>query len=195
MSTAKPLPLGARGVVLADSLPGAFSRDAFLVVGFAVAIALGAELRIPLNFTPVPVTAQTFVVLVGAGALGTRRGVAGALVYAVAGFAGVPWFAVSSGATLGYIAGFVVAAAVVGRAAERGALARPDRALTILALASAAVYVPGVSILALVLQVSLNEAVTIGVLPFLLGDIMKVALAAALLPAVQRLAAITDKGE
>lgn len=188
MTATGPVPLTVRGIVLADRLPGALVRDAVLVAGFAVAIALGAELRVPLPFTPVPVTAQTFVVLVGAGALGARRGAAGALVYAVAGLVGLPWFAVSSGATLGYVGGFVVAAALVGLAAERGALARPVRALAVLTVASAAIYVPGAAVLALVLGVGVAEAVALGVVPFLLGDLAKVVLAAGLLPAAQRLA-------
>jgi biotin transporter BioY len=174
----------ARPYTLVDRLPGALARDTTAVLGFAVAIAVGSRIAFPLGFTPVPVTMQTFVVLVGAVLLGMRRAAVGALVYAATGVAGVPWFAVTSGATLGYVAGFVVAAALVGLAAERGWLVRRLPALGVMAGAHALVYLLGAPVLALVLGVTPGRAVTLGVLPFLAGDALKVLAAAAVAPAL-----------
>lgn len=180
MSTASTVP-----VTLADRLPGAVVRDALLVMGFALAIAVGARLRVPLPFTPVPVTAQTLVVLAGAGALGARRAGTGAALYAVVGLLGVPWFAVSSGATLGYVAGFVVAGVLVGAAADQGRLVRLGPSLATMALATASIYVLGAGVLALVLDVGPGRALALGVVPFLVGDAVKVALAALAIPTLE----------
>jgi len=174
--------------VLADRLPGTLVRDVALVVVFAGVIALGTAVRLPLPFTPVPVTAQTFVILAGAGALGARRAASGALVFAVAGVAGLPWFAVTGGATLGYIGGFVLAAWLVGAAAEAGLLTRVPAALAVMVAASAVIYLLGASVLALVLGLDASTAFALGVLPFLVGDAIKLAAAALLLPSLLRLA-------
>lgn len=172
--------------VLADVLPGAAVRDVALVLGYAVAIGLGAQLRLAVPGTPVPITAQTFVVLLGAAALGARRAGAGALVYAVLGFVGLPWFAVSSGATLGYVAGFAVAAAVVGRAADRDRLRAPAVSVAVMAAASLVVYALGASVLAVVTGMGPRAAIAAGVLPFLAGDAVKVLAAGLLMPAATR---------
>src|SRR5438067_6276539 len=111
--------------VLADAVPGERIRDAALVVAYAVLVGLVAQVVIPLPHTPVPITGQTFGVLLGGMALGWKRGLAGMALYAAAGAAGVPWFAghsggfsVITGPTAGYILGFVLAGAVVGKLAE-----------------------------------------------------------------------------
>jgi biotin transport system substrate-specific component len=182
-------PVSAASVrpVLADLLPGERLRDAVLVGAFAIAIALGAQLAFPLPGTPVPVTGQTFVVLLGAAALGPGRAVLGAGLYGLVGLLGMPWFAVTGGASLGYVAGFVVAAWVVGRFARAGALASWRGAATAMVVGNLVIYTLGASVLALVLGVGPRAAVTMGVAPFLLGDLLKVAAATALLPAAQRL--------
>jgi biotin transport system substrate-specific component len=173
--------------VLADLLPGERVRDAVLVGAFALAIALGAQLAFPLPGTPVPVTGQTFVVLLGAAALGPGRAVLGAGLYGLVGLLGVPWFAVSSGASLGYVAGFVVAALVVGRFARSGVLASWRGAATAMVVGNLVIYALGATVLAVVLGVGPRAAVAMGVTPFLLGDLLKVSAATALLPATQRL--------
>lgn len=160
--------------------------DAGVVLGLALAIALAAELRLPVPGTPVPVTAQTFVVLAGGGLVGARRGALGAALFGVAGLAGVPWFAVSGGATLGYIAGFVVAAALVGAAIDRGTARRPLRLLGAIALADALVLALGATVLALVLGLGAGEAFALGVAPFLVGEAAKVMAATALLVGLGR---------
>jgi biotin transport system substrate-specific component len=173
-------------LVLADRLPGTLVRDVVLVLGFALAIALGAQVALPLGFTPVPVTAQTFVVLAGAAALGARRAAAGALAFAAFGVVGVPWFAVTGGATLGYIAGFVLAALLVGSAAEAGLTVRPIATLGVMLAASAVIYAFGATVLALVLGIGAGQAIALGVAPFVLGDLIKVVAAAMLVPSLER---------
>ncbi len=182
-----PVPAASVRPVLADLLPGERVRDVVLIGTFALAIALSAQLAFPLPGTPVPVTGQTFVVLLGAAALGPGRGVMGAGLYGVIGLLGVPWFAVTGGASLGYVAGFVAAAWVVGRFARAGALATWRGAATAMVVGNLVIYTLGATVLALVLGVGPQAALAMGVAPFLLGDLVKVAAATALLPAAQRL--------
>lgn len=173
--------------VLVDALPGARVRDAALVGGFALAIAASAQLAVPLPFTPVPITGQTLVVLLGAIVLGATRATAGSLLYIAAGVAGVPWFAVTGGATIGYIVGFVAAASVVGFLAQRGAARSPLQVAGAMALGNAVIYAFGATGLMLLFGLSPVAAFTAGVAPFLLGDAVKVAIAVALVPAAWRL--------
>jgi biotin transport system substrate-specific component len=180
------VPSVQRRLVLADRLPGTLVRDLVLVAGFALAIALSAQVAVPLGFTPVPVTAQTFVVLAGAGALGARRAAAGATLFMGFGVLGVPWFAVTGGATLGYIGGFVVAALIVGTAADAGVTVRPLATLGVMLAASAAIYALGAGVLALVLGIGAPQAIALGVAPFVVGDVIKVGLAAMLVPSMER---------
>lgn len=173
--------------MLADLLPGTRVRDVTLVGVYALAIALSAQIAFSLPGTPVPVTAQTFVVLLGAAALGTRRAAAGGALFLGLGLAGVPWFAVTGGATIGYLVGFVAAAAIVGACARRGMLASWRGAATAMVLGELAILGFGVVGLMLVLGLGLQAALAAGALPFLLGDAVKLAAATALLPATQRL--------
>jgi biotin transport system substrate-specific component len=182
-----PVPAASVRPVLADLLPGERLRDVALVGTFALAIALSAQLAFPLPGTPVPVTGQTFVVLLGAAALGPGRAAVGASLYAVVGLLGVPWFAVTGGASLGYVAGFVAAAWVVGRFARAGVLSTWRGAAVAMVIGNLVIYLLGASVLALVLGVGPQAAVSMGVAPFLVGDLVKVAAATALLPATQKL--------
>jgi len=147
-------------------------------------IGLAAQLSLPVPGSPVPVTGQTFAVLLVGAAGGLRRGVASTLLYALAGLFGVPWFAGGASgyvtATFGYIVEFVLAAAVVGALAERGWTRSPWRTFTSMLIGSAVIYAIGVPWLARVLGVSLSDAVRVGLTPFLMGDILKAALAAGL---------------
>jgi biotin transport system substrate-specific component len=175
-----------RPLVLADALPDAAARDVVLVIAGAVFVGLSAQVYIPLPFTPVPITGQTFAVLLAGAALGWQRGLVSMLLYLVAGVAGVPWFAEgSNGAaapTFGYIVGFVMAAAVVGRLACAGADRTPLRAAALMALGNLVIYLVGVPWLAAALDVPLGQAVALGLTPFLVGDAVKVVVAAAVLP-------------
>ncbi|MEO6821471.1 MAG: biotin transporter BioY [Candidatus Nanopelagicales bacterium] len=177
--------------VLGDLLPGGLVRDGALVLGGAGLVGLFAQLSVSLPFTPVPITGQTFAVLLVGATLGTVRGVLSMMVYAMAGIAGVPWFADhSSGvalASFGYIVGFIVAAGVVGRLAERGATRTPLRTAAIMVVGSLVIYAFGVTWLKISLGVIWSVAIALGLTPFLLGDAVKVALAAGLFPITWRL--------
>jgi biotin transport system substrate-specific component len=144
-----------------------------------------------LPFTPVPLTLQTFSVLLVGAALGSLRGSASMALYLLAGVAGVPWFANhQSGwnlASFGYIVGFVAAAWLVGRLAERGADRRVLPTIGMMALGNLVIYVFGVAGLMLIANMSLGKAVALGVVPFLIGDVIKILLAAGLLPGTWKL--------
>ena len=179
-----------RRLVLADVLPGDRVRDAVLVVAFAAFTGLAAQLSIKLPFTPVPVTGQTFAVLLGGAALGWRRGLAGMVLYLAAGLTPwVPWFAEGSGGTeilqapsFGYLVGFVVAAALVGRLAERGWDRTPPLVVLTMVLGNLVIYAFGLPWLMANLDVGLATGLELGVTPFLAGDALKILLAAGLLP-------------
>jgi biotin transport system substrate-specific component len=185
-SIAAPNPI-APGRVLADLLPGSRVKDVALVGAFAAAIGLSAQIAVPLPFTPVPVTGQTFAVLLGAAALGAGRATLGASLYLVLGMIGVPWFTATGGASFGYILGFIVAAVLVGQLARLGNDRSVARTVALMAVGNLAIYAVGVTGLALFLGVGLVEATALGAVPFLIGDALKLALAAALLPATWKL--------
>ena len=175
--------------MLGDVLPGERLRDLALVAGYAACTGLAAQLVVPLPFTPVPVTGQTFAVLLGAAALGWQRAFLGMVLYLAAGLAGVPWFAQWSGGTdtlaapsFGYVVGFLAAAALVGRLAAGGLDRTPPRVVLTMVAGNLVVYGFGLPWLVASLHVGLAEAVGLGVAPFLGGDALKVALAAGLLP-------------
>jgi len=176
-----------RPAVLADLIPGERVRDVALVLGGAAFVGLLAQISFRLSFTPVPVTGQTLGVLVAGCALGFRRALAAAVVYAGLGLAGLPWFvdhtAGWQGASMGYVAGFVLAAAVCGWLTERGADRTVVRSLPAMLAGELCIYVPGVLWLAVDLHVGLVTALSLGLVPFLIGDAVKMALAAGLLPA------------
>lgn len=177
--------------VLADILPRTKVANAALVFGGAIFVGLSAQVAIPLPFTPVPLTLQTFAVLLVGAALGSWRGMASMVVYAAAGSAGVPWFSAGSsgwgGASYGYILGFIVAAGVVGRLAERGATLTPLRTAGLMVVGNLVIYAVGVTYLKFAIDSSWSTALSLGVTPFLLGDALKIALAAGLFPATWRL--------
>ena len=180
--------------VIADAYARSAIRNVLLVLGGAAFVGLAAQIAIPLPFTPVPVTGQTFAVLLTAAALGTWRGVASMLVYAAMGLAGVPCFAEGSSAfkdgalvvSFGYVLGFIAAAALVGWLAERGNTRTPLRTAGLMVLGNVVIYAIGATWLAGAIDVSFGKALELGVQPFLLGDALKVALAAGLFPLAWR---------
>jgi len=176
---------------LADVIPGGLVRNIALVVGGAGFVGLSAQLAIPLPFTPVPLSLQTFAVLLTVAVLGSTRGVLSMALYLVAGMAGLPWFTSNQSgwafASFGYVVGFVVAALVVGKLAERGADRTPLRAVGLLVLGNLAIYAVGVPGLMVFAGVSLPQALALGVVPFLIGDAIKIAVAAAVLPGTWKL--------
>jgi biotin transport system substrate-specific component len=184
----------AAPAVLADVVARSAVRNAILVVAGAAFVGLSAQVVVPLPFTPVPVTGQTFAVLLTAAALGMWRGVASMALYAVAGLAGVPWFAGASGAfkggalvaSFGYVVGFIAAAALVGWLAERGATRTAARTAGLMIVGNLVIYAFGVTWLAATLDVTLSKALQLGLTPFVLGDVLKIALAAGLFPMAWR---------
>jgi biotin transport system substrate-specific component len=167
-------------------------RDILLVVTGALFVAALAQVKIPLPFTPVPLTGQTFAVLLVAAALGSKRGIAAMLVYLAMGAAGLPFFAGGasgltylSGPTLGYLFGFVVAAFVTGLLAERGLERSIRTSILPFLVGTLLIYLYGAGWLAVTLGI--GKALTLGVLPFLVGDAIKLALAALALPAAWKL--------
>ena len=141
MTTSIAVP--ARRPVLAERLPAAVSRTWVTVAASVALTALAAQVAIPVPGSPVPVTGQTFAVLLTAAALGPARGLAAQAIYLLLGAVGMPVFAgaghgsgVVFGATGGYLLGFLVAAAITGYGARRGADRSPVRTLLLFALAS-----------------------------------------------------------
>jgi biotin transport system substrate-specific component len=180
--------------VLADLLPRAVVRDVLLVVAAALLTALAAQVRIPLPFSPVPLTGQTFAVLLTAAALGPLRGVAGQALYLALGLIGLPFFTggesgwtYATGATGGYLVGFVVAAAVVGLCARRGLDRRLLGTVAAFALGTLVIYAFGVPWLSAAADMPLRDALWNGAVVFLPGDLLKAVLAGVLLPAAWRL--------
>ncbi|SFB97535.1 biotin transporter BioY [Streptomyces aidingensis] len=185
------------GAVLADLLPAATAararvRDAALVLGGAALTGVAAQFSVPVPGSPVPVSGQTFAVLLVGAAYGPVRAALSLLLYAAAGMAGMPWFAEGASGwsmpTLGYIIGFVVAAAVTGGLARRGGDRTVLRTAGTMAVGSLIIYAFGVPYLALDTGMSLTAAADAGMVPFLFGDALKAALAMGLLPVAWRLA-------
>jgi len=190
-------PLVNRPRVLADLIPGSLVRDVALVVGAAALTGLAAQISIPLPVTPVPISLQTFTVLLSGAALGPIRGGLGMVLYLVAGLAGVPWFSEQRTGfdfpSFGYIVGFVLAAVLVGWLARRGLDRSIVGAIGIMVIGNLVIYALGVPYLANSLGVDLGRALELGAVPFLIGDGLKIALAAGLLPAAWWLAGSRPK--
>ena len=185
MSIAVPRPR-----VLADVVPRTWVRQLVLVVGGAAFVGLSAQIAIPLPFTPVPLTLQTFAVLLTGAALGSMRGALSMALYAVVGMVGVPWFAQGasgySAPSFGYILGFIVAAFIVGRIAEHGATRSVARTAGLMIVGNLVIYAIGVTWLKFALGVDFATAIALGATPFLIGDAIKIAAAAGLLPLTWR---------
>jgi biotin transport system substrate-specific component len=201
------LPAAERGITIGDFLVpvrvgetlSARVRHIVLIVLGALFVALTAQIRLPIPDTPVPITGQTFGVLLVGGALGLRRGALALLlylalglflpVYAPGGAAGIERFVAQAdgrwvlGATGGYLLGFVFAAALVGWLAELGWDRRLVGSIGALALGSLVIYVVGTGWLMLATGMDLATGIARGVTPFLLWDGVKVVAAAALFPA------------
>ena len=181
------------------------ARSLMLVVAGTLLIVVGARISFYLPGNPVvPVTLQTFGVIFSGALLGFRRGSAAAILYLLLGAVGLPVFAWDAdlgrygaglatilsreegrwvlGATGGYLLGFVVAAAVVGRLAELGWDRRFTGALAAMAIGETIIFAFGVGWLKVALDVPVATALDYGLWPFLLGDALKIVLAAAVLP-------------
>src|SRR3954454_22028951 len=181
--------------VLADLVPRVRARDLALVIAAVVLTALCAQISFYLPGNPVPVTGQTFAVLLCGAALGANRGATAMLLYLLIGMIGVPVFAdgnhgvdIVTGASGGYLVGFLVAGWVVGKLAEQRYDRRPLTALPLFLIGSALIYAIGVPWLAISAHQSLGWAISNGFVDFIPGDLVKAAAAAAVLPTAWRLA-------
>ena len=185
--------------VLAARVPRSYSAISsagvwvIQVTGFALLTALFAQFTIRLPFTPVPITGQTFAVLLSGAALGMWAGGASQILYLLLGTF-MPFYAngasgtdVLFGTSGGYLFGFVVAAALVGKLAERRHDRRVPSAVTAFLTGSLVIYIFGVIGLMAAADMDLVTAVELGVVPFLLGDTIKAYAAGLLLPAAWRL--------
>jgi len=166
-------------------------RNILLVAGFSALMALCA--RISFNIGPVPITGQTFGVLLAGALLGSKRGAASMVTYLAVGATGIPfWFAPTTvpgaaafaGPTAGFLIGFVPMAYVVGLLAERGWDRRVWTAVIAMVIASVVLYTIGLSWLAIWFQhADIDKSVfATALIPFLPGDALKIALVSAALP-------------
>ncbi|HEY7009492.1 MAG TPA: biotin transporter BioY [Jatrophihabitantaceae bacterium] len=179
-------------IVLADLIPGSLARDVVLIAGGAALTGLAAQVSVHIpSITPVPFTLQTLAVLLTGAALGSVRGLLSMSLYLVAGGLGVPWYANHDsgwgGASFGYIVGFVVAAGAVGALARRGNDRAVLSSIGLMAVGDAIILTIGTIWLANHLHISAAKAIELGVTPFLIGDSIKVAIAALVLPAAWKL--------
>lgn len=166
-------------------------RDLLLIVTGSLFVAVFARIEIPLQ--PVPITGQTFAVLLVGAALGSKRGAAALALYLAEGALGLPFFSGGAhgvsylvGATGGYLVGFVVAAYVIGLLAERGLERSVRTSFVPFLVGTVVIYLFGVSWLAVLLG-SFSKAIVAGLLPFLIGDGIKLVAAALALPAAWKL--------
>jgi biotin transport system substrate-specific component len=167
------------------------------VLLFAVATAVGAQISVPLGFTPVPLVMGDMVVLLGGAALGSRLGLAAQVLYLAAGIAGLPVFAASPtlpqgplrmlGPTGGYLMAYPIAAFLTGYLAERGFDRRYVTSVLAMAVGYVAIFTVGVGWLALFAWpagVGFRAALAAGLYPFMFGAVCKLLLGAGVLPGV-----------
>jgi biotin transport system substrate-specific component len=186
--------LGDTWVVRAATKTESLVRNIGLIVGLTAFTALCAQVSIPLPFTPVPLTLQTFAVLGGAAALGAERAVIAQGLYVGLAWLGLPILAehkggsaVVLGATGGYLVGFVIASYLVGRMAQRGASRNVLDTVAAFVVGSLAIYVVGVGWLSHAYGMTMRDAIAAGMIPFLIGDFIKALAAGAVLPSVWNL--------
>jgi biotin transport system substrate-specific component len=181
--------------VIADAVvPSSVLASAVLVLGGAAFTGLLAQVAVPL--WPVPITGQTLAVLLVGSTLGMARGALAMALYALLGIVGVPWFSgwtggvgVVMGPTGGYIIGFIVAAALTGWLAERGGDRVLLRAAATFLLGTVSVFAVGLPWLALALGLDATQTLQFGLYPFVVGGLIKAAIAAVALPVAWRLIA------
>jgi biotin transport system substrate-specific component len=191
------LPMDQRGITIADFLVpirvgermGSRLRHVALIAVGAALIFASSRVVIPVPGSPVPITGQTFGVLLVGGALGFRRALMSVALYVLIGLIGLPFFAegkggvqVLQGTNGGYIVGFIVAGSLVGRLAELGWDRRIAGALGAMVIGNIVIYLFGVPWLMYVAHLDLPTGIAKGLTPFLLGDAIKLILAAAAFP-------------
>ena len=168
--------------------------DALLVLAGAGLVSLAAQIEIPLSFTPVPISGQTFAVLLVGASLGPLLGASSLLLYFCVGLIGAPVYSggdsgweIVKGATGGYLVGFIVAAALTGWLAQRQWDRRFNSAVAAMLSGSVVIYLFGLPWLAHVANLDLSGTLEAGLYPFVVGDLVKLYLAGMLLPGAWRL--------
>ncbi len=182
-----------------ESLTWDLLRDAVLIVGFAVLIALCGRARFYLPDNPIPITLQTFGVLLAGASLGSWRGVASLLLFYFVGMAGAPvfqdgnngWSYTTGGPTGGYLIGFVAAALVTGFLAER--IRNRSGLLWALLAGNAVLYVPGILWLGAKGFVEWGDVLSKGLYPFIPGDLLKMLMVGIVVPSTWTLVNIRDR--
>jgi len=163
------------------------------VISFIALTAAGAYIRIHLPFTPVPITLQTFFVLLAGAMLGKRLGSLSQAGYLLVGIFGLPvftgglyGFARLFGPTGGYLLGFVLAAFVIGRLLGKDNEAPFVKIVAAMLVGLAILFVTGTAQLAFVMHIPFDKAVALGILPFIPGDIIKLLAAATIYQRIQK---------
>ncbi len=197
MTTAQPRP-----TILNAVIPRNWVTTLVLVVGFALLTAVAAQIYIPVPGTPVPITAQTFAVLLAGASIGSRAGAASQALYWILGAVGLPFYAeasggweVATGATGGYLFGFIIAAWVVGYLAEKGQDRNVWSAVPAFLAGNTVIYLFGVPWLMWSVEsiTTLGDAMAAGFTPFVLGDITKIVAAGLLLPVAWKLVDVVKR--
>ena len=161
--------------------------DFALVIGGSLLIGLCARVSILLPFSPVPITGQTFAVLMIGALLGAKRGSLAVLAYIIEGSAGLPVFAFGGGfmillgPTGGYLVGFIPAAYITGLLAQKGWGRRIGTTILAMILGNLAIYIFGLFWLCCLMGIN-RTVPAVGIYPFIIGDLIKIAMAAAVLP-------------
>ena len=166
-------------------------REAGLVLAGTVALILIGQITIPLPFTPVPISMGTFAALGVGAVLGSRRGALSALLLGALAAVGAPvlggWTG-GVGVTFGYVVGYILIATIAGRAASvwsnhsGSTVSRVATGIGLMLLASASVYLPGVVWLKIATGASWGATLSMGLVPFIIGDVLKSLVATGLLP-------------
>ena len=181
--------------VLVDNFSGdrSLTRDLLYIVGVSLLTGLMAQIRITLPFTPIPLTGQTFAVLLSGVVLGSRRGFLCQALYLAEGAAGLPVFAGGAGSALhllgptgGYLWSFPVAAALLGWLVERGASRSSSKLAGALVVSDLLILASGAAWLHIVFRVPNSQSWFLGFYPFLGADILKIVLVGLSLPRILR---------
>ena len=187
--------LPTRPLVLADLVPAVRARDAGLVALGVLFTALLAQVAVPVPGSPVPITGQTLAVVLTAASLGPLRGTAVQVLYILTALVGLPFYSDASGgyevvfgATGGYVIGFIPAAYLIGLAAKHGADRQLWKSVPLFVAGQAVIFAVGVPWLMVYTGESLSWALENGFYPFILGGLVKAAIAGVVLGGAWKLA-------
>ena len=171
------------------------AKDVVLVLSFAALTGICAKLKIEIG--PVPITMQTFAVLLSGAILGSIRGAVSQFVYLIFGLAGIPWFSRGDGLsylfspTFGYLLGFIFASFFVGFLCERGFDRKIEKSILAMIIGNIVLYLPGLVWLARF--VGFERVLAVGFYPFILGDLLKIFLTSSLLPFCWKVLKVKNK--